>query len=113
MTRINEFCFVAHQHNSNNLRLLNFDYNGNKLFEDKVIYRDTVHDIVKILTDKNKMYVLARSGPEYFLKCFSLKPNHEVAATGVLNNLEESNPTFIDEFKKSFTINGNIILASD
>ena len=93
--------------------MLNFDYNGSRIFEDKVIYRDTVHDIVKILADKDKMYVLARSGPEFFLKCFSLKPNHEVAATGVLKNLEKNNPTFIDEFKKSFSINGNIILPSD
>ena len=81
--------------------MLNFDYKGSQIFEDKVIYRDTVHDIVKILADKNKLYVLAQNGLEYFLKCFDLKPNFEVAATGVLSNLEESNPTFIDEFKKS------------
>ena len=113
IARINEFCFVVLEHNSNNVRLLNFDSNGSRIFEDKLIYRDPVHDIVKILADNNKMYVLSRSGPEHFLKCFCLKPNFEVAQTGALSNLEQSNPTFIDEFKKSFTINGDIILASD
>ena len=81
------------------MHLLTVDFAGNDFFEDDIIYRDTAHDIVKILADTNKLYVLARGGPEYFLKIFNLGPDLELVPMGVLSNLELSNPVFIDEFK--------------
>ena len=68
---------------------------------------------MKILADTNKLYVLARSGPAYFLKMFSLAPNLELVPMGELSNIEQSNPIFIDEFKKSNMINRDVLVASD
>ena len=57
--------------------------------------------------------MLSQSGNEYFFKSFLLKSNLELTQTGTISNLEESNPTFIDEFMRSNMINGNILIAGD
>ena len=59
------------------------------------------------------MYVLSNSGNEYFLRCFSLKPNLDLVSKGLISNVELSNPTFIQEFLGSSTINENILVANE
>ena len=50
---------MIHEENTNNVRMLTLDYQGTSLFQDKLVFREHSHDIVKILANKNKFYVLS------------------------------------------------------
>lgn len=111
--RISSKSFVIHENNSNNIRLLTVDYQGNSQFQDEVIFRETTHKIVKMLADSGKLYILCASGPEHFFKVFHLKASNELAACGVISNIEATNSEFIQEFKNSQSINGNVLIVND
>ena len=113
LQRINKNNFVVTEKNTSNVRLLTADYAGNSAYQDKVIWRDTTHNIVKILASYNNLYVLSNSGTEYFFRCFSLKQNLELVAKGLMSNVEVSDPTFIHEFLGATTINENILVANE
>ena len=56
------------------MRLLTVDYNSETqdFYEDKVVYQALSKKIVKILADKDQLFVLLQSGPEYTFRCFVL-----------------------------------------
>ena len=89
---------MIHEEGTNNVRLLTIEYKGTNKYEDKLIFRESSLEIVKILADKNNLYILSRIGTEYCLKCFILEPSLELTRTGHIENIEKSNPTFIEEF---------------
>lgn len=78
-----------------------------------MIFREHSHDIVKILANKNRFYVLSSSGQEYFFKCYNLNQALELDQMGRLDNVELHNPSFIEDFKASPILNANILIASD
>ena len=111
--RISKNSFVIHQSESDNVRLLTVDIQGDSKYQDKVIYIDATHKIEKILADKNNLYILSESGKEQFFKTFILKPNLELIPTGTILNLEVQNAGFFNDFKRSNMINGDILVMSD
>ena len=104
---------MIHQSESDNVRLLTVDIQGDSKYQDKVIYIDATHKIEKILADKNNLYILSESGKEQFFKTFILKPNLELIPTGTILNLEVQNAGFFQDFKRSNMINGDILVMSD
>ena len=84
---------------TNNVRLLTIEYQGTSFFEEKLIFRESSYDIVKLLANKNQLFIMNRNGSEYNLKCFKLAPNLDLIHTGAINNIEEHSPGFIDEFE--------------
>ena len=109
---INSNNFVIHEEGTNNIRLLSIKYEGTSFFEEKLIFRESSHDIVKIQANKDNLYILSQNGSEYSLKCFILESNLELTPTGLLERIEKSNPTFIEEFERSNCINANILISN-
>ena len=75
---------MIHEEGTDNIRLLTIEYSGTEKYEEKLIFRENSLDIVKILADKNNLYILSQNGTEYCLKCFILEPNLELTPTGVI-----------------------------
>jgi len=50
---INHNSFVIHEDGTNNVRLLTLEYEGTSFFEEKLLFRESSHDITKILANKN------------------------------------------------------------
>ena len=110
---INSNSFVIHEKNTNNVRLLTVDYSGTDKFKDKLIFRDSSSEILKTLANKNNLYILVKNGESFCLKCFQLEVNLELTPTGLIDNIEASNPSFIDEFEQSYSINGNVLICNE
>ena len=96
---INRNNFAIHE--LDNVRLLTLDFQGSSFYKEKLIFRESSHNLIKILADKNNLYVLSQSGPQFVLKCFNLEANQELTQTGTISSVERINPSFIDEFVKS------------
>ena len=65
--------------------MLTIDYQGTSYFTEKLIFRDTTHNITKVLANKNMLYVMSKSGTEYIFRCFSLDESSlEVNSAGTL-----------------------------
>lgn len=58
IARINHNSFVILQADVENVRLLNFEYNGSSSYNDMLLYRENAFDIKKVLCDKNRLYIL-------------------------------------------------------
>lgn len=68
---------------------------------------------MKILANKNNLYALCQNGQEFQLKCFLMNARNEIVQTGYIDNIEQSNPSFIDDFEKANSVNANILISSD
>ena len=110
---INRNNFIIHEDGTNNIRLLTVEYSGTDKYEEKLVFRENSEDIVKVLCCKNNLYILSSNGNESSLKCFILEPNLELTPTGIIENLETTNPAFIDEFVQNTCINTNVLISSE
>ena len=50
-------------HEMDNVRLLTIDVHRTSFFKEKLIFRDSSYSLIKILADKNLLYILSKSGP--------------------------------------------------
>ena len=93
--------------------MLTLDYNGTSWYQNRAIFSEAGHDIVKILANKNNFYVLSENGPSNIFRCFKLTEDLELTQVGKLENVRQINPTFIDEFKSCPILTGNILIVND
>ena len=71
------------------MRLLTVNYSGTSFYEEKLIFRENAYDIVKILGDKNNIFILSQNGIQYCLRCFKLSTNDgELIPTGTILNID-------------------------
>ena len=110
---INHNNFIIHEDGTDNIRLLTVEYTGTDKYEDKLVHRENSEDIIKVLCCKNNLYILTSNGNVSRLKCFILEPNLELRATGIIENLETTNPAFIDEFVSNTMINTNVLISNE
>ena len=104
---------MIHETGADHVRLLTLEYDGgSNFYQDTVIFRENSHEIVKILADKNKLYVMSKAGDAYRFKCFDLE-KQSLYLSGSIDNVEREYPLFIDEFMKSFQINSNILIVNE
>ena len=106
---VNKNNFAIHE--MDNVRLLTIDVHRTSFFKEKLIFRDSSYTLIKILADKNLLYILSKSGPQYVLKCFNLETDLEIEQTGFIDGIEEFNPAFIENFIKSNIIFANILIV--
>ena len=93
--------------------MLTIDCQSASFYKEKLIFRESSFSIVKILADKNNLYVLSKSGPQYVLKCFNLEDNADLTQTGTIRSVETICPYFIDDFVKSSSIFQNIMIVNE
>ena len=110
--QINRNNFIIHEDNTNNIRLLTLDYQGTTFFQEKLVFRESTYDINKILAHNNRLYVLSQNGNDYIFRCFRLN-GCDLDPTGSIDNIRETNPTFIEEFERSNIVNENILISND
>ena len=93
------------------MRLLSLDVHiGSKFYHDKVVFRGNSREIIKILADKNKLYVMSKAGGTYRFQCFDLV-KQSLKVTGTIDNVEKEYPMFVEDFQKAFNVSGNILLV--
>lgn len=110
---INHNSFVIQEKDNNCIRLLTINYEGTTFFTDKLLFRESTHQIVKILADKNNLFVLSKLGVNYIFRYFILDDNMELKSNGTIENIEENHKSFIQEFDRSMIINHNILISND
>ena len=108
---INHNSFVIQEKDNNCIRLLTINYEGTTFFTDKLLFRESTHQIVKILADKNNLFVLSKLGVNYIFRYFILDDNMELKSNGTIENIEENHKSFIQEFDRSMIINHNILIS--
>ena len=79
-------------------------YEGNSFYQDQLIYRENTHDIVRVLADKDSLFVLIKAGSEYSLKSFTLAEDNTLVDQGTIINIDKKNPAFATEFINSYSI---------
>ena len=84
---INTENFMIHPEDSINVRLLTIGYSGSDYFEDKLIFRENTYEIVKIMANKDNLFVLCQNGNEFKLNCFLLNQGLDLIPTGVIKDI--------------------------
>ena len=102
MTPLSKNTFITRGIDKEEFRLINVRYQGNKVFTEKLVHTEFTAKVIRILADRGQLYLLRKKHKSYSLKIFQLTVHDDdLEYVNTIYELEETNPTFIDAFRKN------------